>query len=101
MDIVLRKSPLKTKKYRVDIDSSRGKARHIDFGAKGYEDYTIHHNEKRKQLYINRHHKRENWNDPYTAGFWSRWLLWNKPSIDDSMYDICKILVPNSVHIVY
>jgi hypothetical protein len=34
--------------------------------------------------------KGENWNDPYTAGFWSRWVLWNKPTITESIKDIQK-----------
>ena len=98
MNIVLQKSPLKTKKYRVYIDD-----KHIDFGAKGYEDMTMHNNPKRKQLYINRHKKRENWSKSgyLTAGFWSRWLLWNKNTIEESMESIDKILNPYSIHIVY
>jgi len=58
---------------------------HVDFGAVGYEDYTIHKNPERKNLYIQRHKKRENWNDPMTAGFWSRWILWNEPSLINSI----------------
>jgi len=51
-------------------------------------DYTIHKDEARKQRYINRHQKNENWNDINTAGAWSRWLLWNKPSTRASYSDI-------------
>ena len=63
---------------------------HIPFGALGYEDYTQHHDAYRKKLYLNRHRKRENWNDPKTAGALSRWLLWNKPSLEDSIQDYIK-----------
>lgn len=26
----------------------------------------------------------ERWDDPRTAGFWSRWLLWSRPSMRDA-----------------
>ena len=60
----------------------------IHFGAAGYEDYTMHKDDDRKQRYIKRHMKNEKWDDPMTAIFWSRWLLWNK--ISDSINDINK-----------
>ncbi len=80
------KSDKPNKKYF--IITSKGKK--IYFGASGYEDFTIHKNEARKNLYINRHKKNENWNDKDTAGFWSRWLLWHLPTIKASYEDIKK-----------
>jgi hypothetical protein len=64
--------------------------RKISFGAVGYSDFTKHKDEDRKQRYINRHKNKENWTKSGidTAGFWSRWLLWNKPTIKDSYNDI-------------
>jgi hypothetical protein len=59
----------------------------VKFGAFGYEDYTQHGDPYRKKLYLNRHRKRENWNDPRTAGALSRWILWNKPNLQDSIAD--------------
>ena len=51
-----------------------------------------HKNEGRKNRYILRHEKNEDWSKSgiNTAGFWSRWLLWNKPSIKESYEDIKK-----------
>ena len=62
----------------------------IRFGAKGYTDYTLGATKKQKENYIKRHELREDWtkNGIYTAGFWSRWLLWNKPTIAESIKDI-------------
>ena len=37
--VVLSKSPIKGKKYRVTFAPE---GRHVDFGALGYSDYTIH-----------------------------------------------------------
>ena len=64
----------------------------IYFGAAGYSDFTQHKNEERKNRYILRHEKNENWTKSGidSAGFWSRWLLWNKPSIKSSYQDIKK-----------
>ncbi len=59
----------------------------IKFGAYNYEDYTQHNDVKRKKLYLLRHEIREDWNDPMTAGALSRWLLWNKPSLKESIKD--------------
>lgn len=62
----------------------------VHFGATGYEDFTIHKDEERKQRYISRHQHNEDWNISgiNTAGFWSRWVLWNKPTIKQSINDI-------------
>jgi L-rhamnose mutarotase len=71
------------KKYDAVIDDKKT----IPFGARGISDYTIHRDDERKERYINRHKKNEDWNNIYTAGFWSRWILWNKPSISESIRD--------------
>jgi hypothetical protein len=71
------------KKYAVRIGG-----RVVHFGAKGYSDFTKHHDEERKIRYLRRHKPTENWRNPKSAGFWSRWLLWNKPTIKQSITDI-------------
>lgn len=83
----LQKSYLPSKKFQV-INADTGKT--IHFGAKGYSDYTIHKDEKRKENYISRHKVRENWNDLNTAGAWSRFLLWNAPTLNESINDMEK-----------
>lgn len=57
------------------------------FGAKGMSDFTIHGDEERKQRYLDRHRKNENWNDFKSAGSLSRWILWNKPTLRASLAD--------------
>ena len=76
-------SPIKSKKWRAEFNDGT----HTDFGAIGYEDYTMHRDDKRKSLYLNRHRKNENWNDPKSAGALSRWILWNEPTIAESLRD--------------
>lgn len=89
--IILKRSPVSKKKFRAIVKTPVGD-KNVDFGASGYSDYTKHHNPKRKENYISRHRKRENWTKSGigTAGFWSRWLLWNKPSLSESISDIEK-----------
>ena len=59
----------------------------VHFGAKGYSDYTIHQNPHRRDLYIERHSKREDWTIKgiETAGFWSRWILRSCPTLRKSV----------------
>ena len=79
--IILRKSTNSKKKW----DAIFPNGVKVSFGAAGYQDYTQHHNPERMQRYIIRHQRREDWNDPYTAGFWSRWLLWSKPTMKEAI----------------
>lgn len=81
------------KKYKAVLKNKEtGREKSVKFGATGYDDYTTHKDEERKNAYISRHKARENWTKSGvdTAGFWSRWLLWNKPSYRDSLADIKK-----------
>jgi hypothetical protein len=50
----------------------------VPFGDNRYQDYTQHHDKKRRELYLARHRKNENWNDPETAGSLSRYILWGE-----------------------
>jgi len=70
------------------IITSLGKK--IYFGSAKMSDYTIHKDPERKNRYIQRHQKKENWNDKDSAGFWSRWYLWNLPTKEASYQDIKK-----------
>ena len=89
--IKIKKSKNPKKKYTAIFELENKK---VNFGASGYSDYTIHKNKNRKDRYISRHKKREDWtvNGKYTAGFWSRWLLWHQPSLRESARDIEKML---------
>ena len=80
--VYLRRSNKPDKKFMVNIDG-----RTIHFGARGMSDYTKHKDSSRKQRYISRHRKRESWSRSglKSAGFWSKNLLWNKPSLSSSI----------------
>jgi hypothetical protein len=85
--VLLRTSSRSDKKYMVKVGDKI-----IHFGASGYSDYTIHKDEERKRRYDQRHMPREDWSiyGIDTAGFWAKWILWNKPTIDESIRDIEK-----------
>lgn len=85
MKIVLKKSDRKDKKWMVRIDDEKT----VHFGQRGYSDFTKHKDPKRKENYIARHRVNQNWGKSgiKTAGFWSRWILWNKPGLETSIRD--------------
>lgn len=92
MKATLSRSSNPDKKFEVVVEKD-GTKRTIQFGDKHLPDYTLHNpleREERKRLYLLRHRARENWSDPFSAGFWSRWLLWNLPTIEGSKRDISK-----------
>ena len=61
----------------------------LHFGGKGYSDFLINKDDKRKELYIARHKKNEDW-EKINPGSLSRWILWNKPTIQESIKDFEK-----------
>ena len=82
------KSDKPEKKYFIMTKTGK----HIYIGQASTSDFTHHKNEDRKNRYILRHQKNEDWGKSGidTAGFWSRWLLWNKSTIRESYQDIKK-----------
>ncbi len=81
------KSEKPNKKYYVITNDNKK----VYFGTAGYSDFTIHKDEGKKLRYIKRHNT-ENWTKfgINSAGFWSRWLLWNLPTITASYQDFKK-----------
>ncbi len=73
-----------------------GREKTVHFGAAGYQDYTLFYAskglveaEKHKKAYIARHQAHENFlaSGCMTAGALSRWILWNKTTVDASIKD--------------
>ena len=80
MNIIIKKSD-NDKKIMAVIENTNKK---IHFGAKLYEDYTHHKDDKRKKAYLARH-KHDNYTNPNYAGFYATNLLWNKPTLKESI----------------
>ena len=87
--ISIKPSDRPNKKYMAMFEDKH-EFRIVYFGASGYTDYTINKDPEKKRLYLLRHRKNENWNDPMTSGALSRWILWNKPSLSESISDFKK-----------
>ena len=63
----------------------------LSFGDDRYSDFTLHKNPQRQANYLSRHGK-EDWsaNNVISSAFMSRWLLWGKPSLTESIRDVNK-----------
>jgi len=85
--VVITPSEKKSKLYTAHIVNEDGKVRRINFGDPKGEHYPTHRDPIKKQNYIARHQVNEDWTDPYTAGFWSRFILWNYPTLEKSVKD--------------
>lgn len=91
---ILQRSTNSKKKWMVTTPSGKK----VHFGQKGASDYTKHKDDERKQRYIVRHggtktgktSTKEKWGKDglSTPGFWSRWLTWNKKTLEASIKDI-------------
>ena len=84
MQIVITPSDKPTKKFEARIYGRK----YIHFGSRVMSAFTIHQDNLRKQRYIDRHSKSEDCNNALTDGFYSRWLLWNKNTLKDSIDDV-------------
>lgn len=90
MKVEIKPSTRQGKKYMAIFTDQGKKVKTTHFGSAGMSDFTKHKDEARKKLYLDRHKKRENWNDYMSAGALSRWILWNKPTLKASIADYKK-----------
>ena len=86
MKVIIKPSTNSNKKYMAIFKNEKGKVvKTTHFGAAGMSDYTKHKDPERKQRYLNRHRKNENWNDYKSAGSLSRYILWGEPTLGKSI----------------
>lgn len=71
-----------TKRFEVRLNDTKS----IHFGQKGSQTFIDHANEQKKKAWIARHKVREDWDDPFTAGFWSKHALWNAKDMHQSLH---------------
>tara|TARA_B110001454_G_scaffold218174_1_gene245458 strand:+ start:291 stop:596 length:306 start_codon:yes stop_codon:yes gene_type:complete len=84
--IKILKSNRNIKKLKaIFFDENLKRIKTTHFGAKGMSDYTIHKDKKRKERYLKRHIKNENWDDFTSAGSLSRYILWGEPTLRESI----------------
>lgn len=80
------------KKLDVKLETDSGREKTIRIGQRGADDFTKTKDEEQKSRYITRHKAKEDWNlsGLLSSGFWARWLLWNKPTLSESISDVKK-----------
>jgi hypothetical protein len=88
--VEIKKSTRTGKKLMAIFYDDDKKVKTLHFGAVGYSDYTIHKDEARRQRYIDRHRKSEDWENPMTAGTLALYILWSKPTISAGIADYKK-----------
>ena len=91
------KSDAKGKKWTAIFCMCKGKSccaegdkKKVHFGAEGMDDFTITKDEEQRERYRKRHQKDLKTNDPMRAGYLSYYLLWNKPTLQESIKDYKK-----------
>lgn len=78
-------------KKLVAVFATGGRTKTTHFGAAGYGDFIAYckddpaHARRKRQAYIRRHGAQERWADPTTAATLSRYVLWEKPTLRDSV----------------
>ena len=90
VSVVIKKSSKPEKKLQAVFTLENGRKKTVHFGAAGMSDYTKNRDKDRKQRYLKRHRRNENWSSPMTAGSLSRYVLWNKETLGASITDYKK-----------
>ena len=80
MNIIITPSIKNDKKFTATINDTKK----IHFGDNRYQDFTKHKDTERKKAYLARH-KKDNFNNPLYPSFYSTNLLWNKPTLKESI----------------
>jgi hypothetical protein len=89
---ILKPSDRKDKKFMVITPENKT----IHFGARGYGDFIQYSKEnkelalKKRDAYLKRHIKNEDWTDLNTAGTWARYILWGEPTLSKSIKEMEK-----------
>jgi len=81
MKVVFSSATAKGKKMKATFfekgkDGKMKKKKTIQFGSAGMSDYTINKDKERRKRYLDRHRKREDWNNPMSRGALAKWILW-------------------------
>lgn len=84
----IKRSQRKDKKLTATFKINN-KKKTVHFGQKNASDYTIHKDSERKKRYQARHIN-DNIDKPLSAGALSWFILWNKPTIRESITDYKK-----------
>ena len=85
MKVVIMDSVKPGKKMTAVFYKDNKKIKTVHFGQEGADDFTITKDLEQKERYIQRHKKNEDWSNPMSRGSLARYILWNKPTISESI----------------
>jgi len=94
MDLIEIKESTNPKKKLMAVFKNKktGRNKTVHFGSKGNKDFTIYSEEEsskvassKRKAYIARHKVKEDWSNPFSAGALSRYILWEKPTVQASI----------------
>ena len=82
MRVEISKSSRTDKKYKATANNKT-----VHFGARGYTDFTKGAGDARRDRYIKRHKKNEDWSKAnlMSAGFLARHVLWEEPTVSGAV----------------
>lgn len=83
-------APKNTSSRLTVIFKGPDKTTSLRFGSADGEAYVDHGDDKLKKAWIARHGAKSSFDDPSSRSFWSRWILWNKESIPESVEKLRK-----------
>ena len=90
--VTIKPSTRKDKKFMAQFkDASGRRIKTTHFGGAGCMDFIKYskldptHAKQKRLQYIKRHRVRESWRDPTAAGTLSRYILWEKPTLNASL----------------
>jgi hypothetical protein len=84
------KSEKPEKRWKAIFILEDGSIKNVHFGSPLYENYTMHHDKKRRSAYLKRHVKDLETNDPMTAGYLSYFILWGPTTSMKTNTDLYK-----------
>jgi hypothetical protein len=87
MKVQFVKSDRKDKRLQAIFTLEDKSQRRVHFGLKNGSTYLDHGDDNKKRAWIARHEVRGTFFDPMTPSSLSRWILWNKTNITDSIKD--------------
>jgi hypothetical protein len=91
MEVIIKLSDRVDKRYMSVFYDTKKKIKTTHFGYKDKDGfgstYIDHKNDDKKDAYIARHKVNEDFNDYMSAGSLSRYILWNKKTLRESISD--------------
>lgn len=85
------RSSRRGKKLKAVFFTENKKIKTVHFGGSGCKDFVKYSvidpvlAKRKRAAYIKRHRVMENWRDPMRAGTLSRYILWEKPTLERSI----------------